>query len=134
MMLILLMQSARDRCKMKAYGEGGYRRRKPVIISVLMIAFLGLGWILSALFICLEKGRNPGKNKWVVHVAGFFMIVGAAGFFGSALSAVGVLNRLPHSFEWPIGFASNILKMENGNIVVPHVPSGRMGPRRKSTF
>ena len=70
-----------------------------MIISILMIAVLGICWVLSALFICLEKGRKLQKNKWIVYSAGFFMVVGAAGFFGSALSAVGVLSWLPPSFE-----------------------------------
>ena len=53
-------------------------------------------------------------------------MVGAAGFFGSALSAVGGLNWLPHSFEWPVGYAGGVVSTSEGLHVVPHTPSGRI--------
>jgi hypothetical protein len=97
-----------------------------MIVSIIMIALLALAWVFSTIFVCAENRPMHKKVRWIVYAAGVLMLVGAAGFFGSALSAVGALNFLPSSVEWPVGFASNILTMENGDILVPHISSGRI--------
>ena len=33
---------------------------------------------------------------------------------------------LPTSFEWPIGSADNVIRTQQNNYIVPHVPSGRV--------
>ena len=57
--------------------------------------------------------------------AAILFLIGTTGFFGSALSALGGLNWLG-SFEWPIGYTSNVVRLHDGRYVVPHTPSGRV--------
>ncbi len=51
---------------------------------------------------------------------------GFTSFFGIALSASGGLNWLPKGFEWPVGFASNVIRTSSGQYVVPMRSAGRI--------
>ena len=39
---------------------------------------------------------------------------------------VGESHFLPDSFEWPVGYADNIISIQSGLHIVPHIPSGRI--------
>src|SRR5436853_384195 len=67
-----------------------------------------------------------GWRRWLTITASCLMVVGAAGFFGTALSAAGGLNWLPSSFEWPVGYTGGVVSTSQGLHVVPHTPSGRV--------
>jgi hypothetical protein len=100
-----------------------------IIMHFLFVILVLLGGgtcvILAAAGLFSSK-RQTGYKRWLVLVASALLVVGGIGFFGSALSAVGGLNWLPDSFEWPVGYASGIISTQNGLHVVPHTPSGRI--------
>jgi len=81
-------------------------------------------WIIQAIRLVLSQKGFTWKTI-LNFIASACLIVGAVGFFGSALSATAGLST-KQSFEWPIGDASGALKLANGDIVVPHEPSGRV--------
>ena len=63
-------------------------------------------------------------------MAGFagrgMLVIGVCGFFGSGLSAMGGLNWLPSSFEWPVGYARGVVTTSDNQNIVPHTESGRI--------
>ncbi len=95
------------------------------ILFILLILLIGGFWIVSAAVIPFSLKQKKGKTRWIGFIAGAFMLIGAIGFFGSGLSALGGLNWLPDSFEWPIGYANGVVSI-SGFHVVPHTPSGRI--------
>ncbi len=91
--------------------------------STLILIMLGV-WIIQALRLAFSQKEFTWKSA-LNFIASACLIVGAVGFFGSALSATAGLGTSP-SFEWPIGSTDKALEYPNGNIVVPHEPSGRV--------
>ncbi len=91
----------------------------------IMILLMLLVWIVQATNIAFSQ-RNLTWKAILNFVASGCLVIGALGFFGSALSATGGLNWLPQSFEWPIGTASGALTKPDGTVIVPHTPSGRI--------
>jgi hypothetical protein len=91
------------------------------ILVLMMGAFVlgGVGIFIEGLRE-LKSWRGP-----VTIVAAILFLVGTAGFFGSALSAMGGLDWLG-SFEWPIGYTSDVVRLADGRYVVPHTPTGRV--------
>jgi len=96
------------------------------VLSVLLVVLIGGTFIILAASISFSSERGRGWRGWLTTAASCFLVVGAAGFFGSALSAVGGLNWLPNSFEWPVGYTGGIVSTAEGLHVVPHTPSGRI--------
>jgi YD repeat-containing protein len=94
--------------------------------SILLVALIGGTFVVSAALLPLSSDREKGWRRWLTTAASCILVVGAAGFFGSALSAAGGLNWLPNSFEWPVGYASGVISTPAGLHVVPHTPSGRI--------
>lgn len=47
--------------------------------------------------------RTSGSFKGIIALMGLVVIVGAAGFFATGLSALGFL-KFPASFQWPAGY------------------------------
>jgi len=90
-------------------------------------------WI-SVAAIGFYKQRIAGaRPNWLVWTAGFLVVAGAVGFFGSALTATGVV-KPPASFEWPVGYARHVVTTSDGKYVVGLEPSGRIqiyGPERR---
>lgn len=81
-------------------------------------------WIVQAVRILFSQKGVTWKT--LIHFLGSgCLIVGAVGFFGSALSTT-VDFGVSHSFEWPIGNTDAALLCRDGSIVVPHEPSGRI--------
>ncbi|MFC1497751.1 hypothetical protein ACFLS1_04645 [Verrucomicrobiota bacterium] len=91
-------------------------------ITILMMLLV---WIVQAARIALSQ-KNLTRKAILNFVASGCLVIGATGFFGSALSATGGLNWLPESFEWPIGSASGVVIKDDGTVVVPHNSSGRI--------
>ncbi len=88
-----------------------------------------LVWVLGAV-ICGWKCANNKRYTTRVRVFGVVgalcMLFGAVGFLGTGLSATGGLNWLPKSFEWPVGFADNVITTQSGLRIVPVQPSNRI--------
>ena len=79
-------------------------------------------------FQVIRHMHSPKRFTWklVLHyIASACVVVGAVGFFGSALSSSAGLSA-PQKFEWPIGNTNSALKYTDGRMVVAHVPSGRV--------
>jgi hypothetical protein len=96
------------------------------VLSILLVLLIGGTFIVGAALIPFSSERGRGWRRWLTIAASCLLVVGAAGFFGSALSAVGGLNWLPSSFEWPVGYATGVVSTPEGPHVVPHTPSGRI--------
>ena len=95
------------------------------LIIALMLLMVG-AFIFSAVTFPFAKPYRSRRMRFVAAFANIMLGVGGAGFLGSALSALGGLNWLPPSFEWPVGYGSGIISMPDGTHVVPHRSSGRV--------
>ena len=91
-------------------------------IALMLCAFLILPF-LSGKFHTHKKNK---KYTFLFSISCLFIAVGAMGFLGSMLSAVGGLNWLPDSFEWPAGYVDGVVYTNNGIYIVPLTPSGRV--------
>jgi hypothetical protein len=96
------------------------------MVAILLTVLIGGTFIVCAALIPFSSKRGRGWWRWLTITASCLLVVGAGGFFGSALSAVGGLNWLPSSFEWPAGYAGGVVSTPEGLHVVPHTPSGRI--------
>jgi hypothetical protein len=93
---------------------------------LLLILISGVALIIFAA-ISAVFSKEGGLWIWFLKFIGSIILaIGAIGFFGMGLSNFGVLNWLPYSFEWPVGFADGVIKTGNGLYVVPHHYSGRV--------
>jgi hypothetical protein len=90
------------------------------LLTLIMLAV----WIIQSVRIVLSQKGFTMKTI-LNFIASACLIIGAVGFFGSALSSSGSLGAL-QSFEWPIGSTNAALRYPDGRIVVPHEPSGRV--------
>jgi hypothetical protein len=90
------------------------------------ILCLWLVWALGVSVFAYKSARRRGLARWLGLVASFLLLLGATGFFGAAFSAMGGLNWLPNSFEWPVGSVDGVVKTREGLYVVPHTSSGRI--------
>lgn len=91
--------------------------------SIFFLIILGIWFIQAVRLILSQKGLTW---KTIMNfLASACLIIGAVGFFGSALSSTAGLGS-SQSFEWPIGNTDAALKYPDGSIVVPHEPSGRV--------
>jgi len=91
--------------------------------TVLILILLAV-WIIQAVRLALSQKGFTWKTV-LNFLASACLIIGAVGFFGSALSSVAGLGN-SQSFEWPIGNTDVALRYPDGSIVVPHEPSGRV--------
>jgi hypothetical protein len=82
-------------------------------------------WIALAIRRISRQSKRGERFNWLVWVSGFFIVLGAAGFFGAALSSLGMVKVSP-SFEWPPGYVKGVVTLSNGVRVVPLEPSGRV--------
>lgn len=88
-------------------------------------------WIVQTLKIIVSQKKITLKTT-VNYIASACLLIGAVGFFGSALSATGGLDFLPNTFEWPVGNADGVLIYNDGTTIVPHDSSGRIQIYNKS--
>ena len=90
----------------------------------LVVLLIGIPFVVSALYGSLNAGRRlRGMGRVFGVSGGIFLATGAAAFFSTTLSSLGVI---PARFEWPVGRADQIIQMRDGFHVVSHTPSGRM--------
>jgi hypothetical protein len=96
------------------------------LLAIALILLIGGTFIVAAAIAPFVNRYRRRGMRVAAALASVLLIVGAAGFFGRALSAAGGLNWLPPSFEWPVGYADGVVSMPGGTHVVPHTPSGRV--------
>lgn len=94
-------------------------------IASIFIILLLVVWVVQAL-VLISSDKIFSWKSVLNFTTSLFLLVGASGFFGSALSAFGGLDGLPNTFEWPIGGADNVIVSANGDYIVPHTYSGRV--------
>jgi hypothetical protein len=95
-------------------------------LSSIMIGLVLTVWIFVAVKEFRSATKDRGWQRCIRWIAATCMAVGASGFFGTALVAIGALKQLPNSFEWPIGYATGVVTTRDNYFVVPHTPSGRV--------
>ena len=91
----------------------------------LVLGLFGGVWLYFALRSVTREFMTGHRSNWFVGSMGFLVLVGAIGFFGAGMSAVGFL-KFPNSFEWPAGNVCGVKTTADGKHVVPLVPSGRV--------
>jgi hypothetical protein len=89
------------------------------------VAVFAVIWIALAILGIFRESKRGERFNWLVWLGGFFVVLGAAGFFGAALLSLGIL-KLPASFEWPPGYVNRVVTLPSGLRVVPLEPSGRV--------
>jgi hypothetical protein len=96
--------------------------RSPFELLLIAFALFWIGAASRAVYKQLREGSSP---NWVVGISGFLIIVGAIGFFGSALVAEGTI--IPStSFEWPAGHANHAVNLSDGGHAIGLEPVGRV--------
>jgi hypothetical protein len=96
----------------------------PSVFGILVTIFAGY-WVFGVVREISREFKRGDQAKWVVGIMGFLMLIGAAGFFGTMLSALDIL-KLPNSFEWPPGYVRGVVMTADNKHLVPLVPSGRI--------
>jgi hypothetical protein len=96
-------------------------------VSILLVTTMLVVWVIGAAWQIWSGTRKSGWRRVVSCLATILMTVGAFGFFGSVLVAMGAFSRLAASFEWPVGFAKGVVATtDHSYFVVPHTPTGRV--------
>jgi hypothetical protein len=70
-------------------------------------------------------GQLHSPRGWAQIAATLLILEGAAGFFGAAIVSIGEFKFFNH-LEWPIGFASDVTRTPEGNLVVPLQAANRV--------
>jgi hypothetical protein len=91
----------------------------------VFLALFGGVWLYFLLRDVVRVFERGHRGNWFVVLMGVLVFVGAIGFFGASLAAVGFL-KLPNSFEWPVGNVCGVKSTADGKHVVPLEPSGRV--------
>jgi hypothetical protein len=89
------------------------------------VAVFAVIWTVLAIRGISRQSKRGERFDWLVWVGGFLVVLGAVGFFGAALTSVGMV-KLPASFEWPPGYVSGVVTSPNGFRIVPLQPLGRV--------
>ncbi len=95
-------------------------------IFILLVVIIGSTFVGFAFFYAFRSPTHNRGRKWLQVTGGLLLAFGGLGFFGSALSASGGLGWLPPTFEWPVGYAKNVLLMPVHRYAVPLTASGRI--------
>jgi hypothetical protein len=90
-----------------------------------LLVLFSVIWVSLAIRGLTKEGRYEQRFHWIVWAAGFLIVSGALGFFGSGLAANGVLKVSP-SIEWPAGYVRGVVQSSDGTYVVPLEPTGRI--------
>jgi hypothetical protein len=86
------------------------------IVIILLMGVSTIGMAFVAPFTGAFRHTRPRAG---VFAASALIIMGTTGWFGSALSAVGGLNWLPRTWEWPVGTADGVITMPDGSMMKP---------------
>jgi hypothetical protein len=95
-------------------------------IPLLVILFLGGAMVAGMGMEFVEARRTSGSTRVVRMLGAALTILGAVGFFGSAIAAMGGMNWLPSSVELPAGRVEGVVTMPDGHYVVPLEHAGRV--------
>jgi hypothetical protein len=76
------------------------------------VAVFAVIWIALAIRGISRQSKRGERFNWLVWIGGFLVVLGAAGFFGAALSSLGMV-KLPPSFEWPPGYVDGVVSVHN---------------------
>jgi hypothetical protein len=91
----------------------------------IFLTLFAVVWLSLATCGIIRDIKKCGRAKWVIGLMGFLVIVGAGGFFATALLEMGVL-KLSNSSQWPAGYVSGVIRTPDGKYVVPLIPPGRV--------
>jgi hypothetical protein len=95
-------------------------------LGILIVSGIAAPMIALQIY-ALYRDRSGSRRTRVARWLGTALgSVGLASFFGIALSAVGGLDWLPQSVEWPVGYARGVITLTDGTHVVPLVPANRV--------
>src|SRR4051812_42922430 len=96
------------------------------ILFISIILLIAIVWSLCALA-AIGKGVCGIRRfrRAILIPAGMLGLIGVAGFFGAGLANSGALDWIG-SYEWPIGYASGVVRTPDGKYVVPHTPTNRI--------
>jgi hypothetical protein len=99
---------------------------RAIIYSLVPCLLLG-AFLFGSVWNCVFMLREVrGWRRWIVLPSGFLVAFGALAFFGQGISAVGGLNWLPPSFEWPAGHVNGVLTTDDGRHIVLIQGAGRI--------
>lgn len=96
------------------------------VLPIIIIFFLGGMIIAACAWAPFSSPRLSGWRRAALSAGSGLAVVGAAGFFGSALSTAGGLNWLPGSVEWPAGYVQGVVSTPSGLFVAPLTHCGRI--------
>ncbi len=96
----------------------------PSLFRVFFALFAAV-WIFLVFRGITKEFKSGDRANWIKGGMGLLILIGAGGFFAAGLAANGIL-KVPKSFEWPVGYANDVVTMPGGNRIVPLVPSGRV--------
>ena len=89
----------------------------PMLFFVL--ALLGL-WVCGCVYmIFFERRKESLRLRLVAKLGACLMLVGSLAFFGQCAVKVGGLVFLGPSFEWPVGWATGVVRDSQGRYIVP---------------
>src|ERR1700680_4673212 len=89
------------------------------------VAAFAVIWIALAIRGISRQSKRGERFNWLVWVGGVFIVLGAAGVFGAALSSLGVV-KLCAPVECPPGAVKGVVTLSSGVRVVPLEPAGRV--------
>jgi hypothetical protein len=95
------------------------------LFALLILGMACVGVLFGALMM-VAAAWVPGWRRWLAVLGGAMVAVGIIGFLGQAFSAVGGLNWLPRTFEWPAGSVDGMITTPSGLRVVPTTAAGRV--------
>jgi hypothetical protein len=96
------------------------------VLLLVLLPPIGILWVVADLLrrTPFERGKNP--DWWFTAAGSMLVAVGLIGFFAGHVAAVGGLNWLPASFEWPVGNVDGVVRTSDGLNIVPHQYASRI--------
>lgn len=95
-------------------------------LGITLVVLIGSAFIAVAGSVAWKARALRGLKRWLTISSGVLIAVGGLGFFGNAVAGTGGFLWLPKTFEWPVGYARNVLVLSDGSYVVPHKPINRI--------
>lgn len=95
-----------------------------LLFDFFLISFAGF-WLFMASRGIRQDLKKRERFKGLPVISGAVVLLGFGGFFAQGFSAEGIV-KLPRSYEWPAGYASNVITTAKGEYLVPVVAAGRV--------
>ncbi len=95
------------------------------LLILLGAVIIAVSVIVSALR-PFYSTKITGRRWWLLLASAVMISVGMTGFVGCCLSAYGLLNWLPGSFEWPVGYSDDVITTEDGTNIILLTAAGRI--------